>query len=70
MNYRRNFQMAKNYENENKTSIYSTDKATSKNAMGSQDSSKNASRNSSKNASRNKTSNAYNKEQDDYSDRY
>ena len=44
--------MAKNYENENKTSNYSTDKATSKNA------------------SLNKTSNAYNKEQDDYSDRY
>ena len=62
--------MAKNYENEKKTIFYCTYKATSKNAMGSQNSSKNASRNSSKNASRNKTSNAYNKEQDDYSDRY
>ena len=50
--------MAKNYENENKAKNYSTDKTSDKNAM------------DSRNSYGNKTSNAYDKEQNDYSDRY
>ena len=62
--------MAKNYEKQNKTGNYSTDRAASKNAVDSQNCGKNSSLNSSKNASRNKTSNEYEREQKDYSDRY
>ena len=62
--------MAKNYENQNKTGNYSTDKTTSRNAVDSQNCGKNSSSDSSKNASRNKTSNEYEREQKDYSDRY
>lgn len=54
--------MAKNYENQNKTGNYSTDKTTSRNAVDSQNCGKNSSANSSKNTSRNKASSAYNRE--------
>ena len=58
--------MAKNYESENKAKNYTTDKTSnSRNAMDSQ--------NCGKNSSKNKTSSAYDaydKTQDDYSDRY
>ena len=40
--------MAKNYENQNKTGNYSTDKTTSRNAVDSQNCGKNSSANSSK----------------------
>ena len=61
--------MAKNYENQNKTGNYSADKTTSRNAVDSQNCGKNSSANSSKNTSRNKASSAYNREQDEYSDK-
>ena len=58
--------MAKNYESENKAKNYTTDKTSnSRNTMDSQ--------NCGKNSSKNKTSSAYDaydKTQDDYSDRY
>ena len=61
--------MAKNYENQNKTGNYSADKTTFRNAVDSQNCGKNSSANSSKNTSRNKASSAYNREQDEYSDK-
>ena len=61
--------MAKNYENQNKTGNYSADKTTSRNAVDSQNCGKNSSANSSKNTSRNKASSAYNREQDEDSDK-
>ena len=66
--------MAKNYESENKAKHYTTDKTSnSRNAMDSQNCGKNSSKNASRNSSKNKVSNAYDaydKTQDDYSDRY
>ena len=66
--------MAKNYESENKAKNYTTDKTSnSRNVMDSQNCGKNSSKNASRNSSKNKTSSAYDaydKTQDDYSDRY
>lgn len=58
--------MAKNYESENKAKNYTTDKTSnSRNAMDSQNCGKNSSKNKASNAY-----DAYDKTQDDYSDRY
>lgn len=58
--------MAKNYESENKAKNYTADKTSnSRNAMDSQNCGKNSSKNKASNAY-----DAYDKTQDDYSDRY
>jgi Sec-independent protein translocase protein TatA len=64
---RRKMKMTKNYETENKNMNSNTDKASDKSA---QNCGKNSSKNASRNSSKNKTTNAYDREQNNYSDRY